>query len=79
MVEVISPGSAINDRNTKAETHGALKVNELWLIDEVGETVEIRRQTGQGFGEGRVFERGEQISSAVFPELQLSVEQLFSD
>ena len=79
VIEVISPGSAIYDRNTKAETYGALKVKELWLIDEVGETVEVRYQTGQGFGEARVFERGEQIVSRIFPELQLSVEQLFTD
>jgi Uma2 family endonuclease len=79
VIEVISPGSAIYDRNTKADTYGALKVGELWLIDETGETVEVRRQTGQGFGEGRVFERGERIVSGIFPDLQLAVEQLFAD
>ncbi|MBD0373402.1 MAG: Uma2 family endonuclease [Pyrinomonadaceae bacterium] len=79
VIEVISPGSAIYDRNTKAETYGALGVIELWLIDETGETVEVRRQTGQGFGEGRVFKQGEQVISGVFPDIQLAVEQLFSD
>src|SRR5215208_901068 len=34
VVEVISPGSAIYDRNTKADTYAALGVRELWLIDE---------------------------------------------
>ncbi|MEJ7617854.1 MAG: Uma2 family endonuclease [Pyrinomonadaceae bacterium] len=34
VVEVISPESAIYDRNTKAGTYGALGVRELWLIDE---------------------------------------------
>ncbi|HEX6182879.1 MAG TPA: Uma2 family endonuclease [Pyrinomonadaceae bacterium] len=80
VIEVISPGSAIYDRNTKAETYAALGVRELWLIDETAETVEVRRQTGGGtFDEGRAFGRGESVESAVFPTLQLPVERLFTD
>src|SRR3989440_5770984 len=79
VVEVISPGSAIYDRNTKADTYGALGVGELWLIDETAQTVEVRKQTGDGFDEGRVFTRGEQVESTVFPTLKLLVEQLFTD
>ena len=80
VIEVISPGSAFYDRNTKAETYAALGVRELWLIDETGETVEVRRQAGGGvFDEVRAFGRGESIESAVFPTLQLPVEQLFTD
>jgi len=80
VVEVISPGSAIYDRNTKADTYAALGVRELWLIDETAETVEVRRQAGEGvFDEGRTYGRGEQVESAVFPALRLRVEQLFTD
>jgi Uma2 family endonuclease len=79
VVEVISPGSAMYDRNTKADTYGALGVRELWLIDEAAQTVEVRRQTGSGFDEGRTFSSGEQVGSAVFPALRLHVEQLFTD
>ena len=79
VVEVISPGSAVYDRNTKAETYGALGVRELWLVDETEQAVEVRRQTGDGFDEGRTFRRGEALASAVFPQLQLRVEQLFED
>ena len=79
VIEVISPGSAIYDRNTKADTYGALGVRELWLVDETAETVEVRRQTGSGFNEGQIFKRGEEIRSAVFPGLQLPVEKLFAE
>jgi Uma2 family endonuclease len=79
VIEVISPGSAIYDRNTKADTYGALHVGELWLVDETGETVEVRNQTGQGFDEGTIFKRGEQVVSKIFPALLLAVEQLFTD
>src|ERR1051325_5634048 len=66
VVEVISPGSAIYDRNTKAQTYGALGVRELWLIDETAQTVEVRCQTGEGFDKGRTFSRGQRVRSAVF-------------
>jgi Uma2 family endonuclease len=80
VVEVVSPGSAIYDRNTKAETYAALGVRELWLIDETAETVEVRRQAGSGtFDEGRTFRHVEPIESAVFTTLRLAVEQLFTD
>lgn len=79
VIEVISPGSAIYDRNTKADTYGALNVGELWLVDETGETVEVRNQTGQGFAEGNTDKRGEQLISKIFPDLHLEVEQLFAD
>ena len=79
VIEVISPGSAIYDRNTKADTYGALGVREMWLIDESEQTVEVRRQTGDGFDEGQTYALGETVNSGVFPTLQLSVEQLFND
>src|SRR6266566_9661823 len=61
VVEVISPGSAIYDRNTKADTYAALGVKELWLIDEVNETVEIRTLEDERYPVGIVFENGDQI------------------
>jgi Uma2 family endonuclease len=80
VVEVISPGSAIYDRNTKADTYAALGVRELWLIDETEQSVEVRRQAGGGlFDEGRAFGRDESVESVVFPALGLTAGQLFSD
>jgi Uma2 family endonuclease len=79
VIEVISPGSAIYDRNTKADTYGALGVRELWLVDEPGRIVEVRVQTGNGFGPGTVFRKGMRIASTVFPGLVLWVDTLFED
>ena len=79
VIEVISPGSAVYDRNTKADTYGALGVGELWLVDETNKTVEVRNQTGNGFGPGVIYKLGEQVVSAVFPDLILPVENIFLD
>ena len=77
VIEVISPGSAIYDRNTKADTYAALHVRELWLVDEVAETIEVRKQVGSGFGEGTIYTKTEQFYSAVLRELEVKVGQLF--
>jgi Uma2 family endonuclease len=80
VIEVISRGSAVYDRNKKAETYAALGIRELWLVDEIERTVEVRRQTGgDTFDEGRAFSRGEFVESNVFPTLRLAVEHLFAD
>ena len=79
VIEVISPGSAIYDRNTKADTYAALGVRELWLVDETANSIEIRRQINGGFDAGTIYMHREQIASAVFPRLVLTVEQLSRD
>src|SRR5262245_29101128 len=52
VIEVMSPGSAIYDRNTKADTYAALGVKELWLVDDTAETIELRTLEGARYGEG---------------------------
>ena len=79
VVEVISPESAIYDRNTKADTYAALGVQELWLIDEVNKSVEIRTLEAERYPVGIVFENGDQIRSAVLPALAFDVRRIFAD
>ncbi|MEN3332456.1 MAG: hypothetical protein V7641_1821 [Blastocatellia bacterium] len=53
-------------------------MRELWLIDEQNQTVEVRKQTGNGFGPGMVYHKGQHIVSAIFPDLTLPVERIFA-
>jgi Uma2 family endonuclease len=77
VIEVISPGSAIYDRNTKADTYAALDVRELWLVDETSETIEVRNQTAKTFDAGVVFTKGGKLNSAVLPYFSLTISQVF--
>lgn len=79
VIEVISPGSAIYDRNTKADTYAALGVKELWLVDEVGERIEVRVLRGDRYGDGQVFARGDQLTSTVIQGLVIAVTDVFQD
>jgi Uma2 family endonuclease len=79
VIEVISPGSAIYDRNTKADTYAALGVRELWLVDEVSQTVEIRSLVGQRFGAGVIFAAEQPLVSTVLPGLTFGVARIFTE
>jgi Uma2 family endonuclease len=78
VVEVISPGSAIYDRNTKADTYLVLGVKELWLVDEFEGLIELRILKGDSY-ESRVFEREDELRSTVLPGLIFRVGGVFED
>ena len=78
VIEVISPGSAIYDRNTKADTYAALGVQELWLVDEAEETVEVRTLKDNRYVEGQVLSSG-LLQSLVIPGLRIEVHKIFQD
>jgi Uma2 family endonuclease len=65
VIEVISQGSAIYDRNTKADTYAALGVKELWLVDEHNRTIEVRVLSENRLHPGKVASGNERIDSIV--------------
>ena len=79
MIEVISPSSAIYDRNTKADTYAALGVKELWLVDEASGIIEVRVLEGDQYAPSIVLERDDQLRSFVLPGLEFAVSKVFSD
>jgi Uma2 family endonuclease len=79
VVEVISPGSAIYDRNTKADTYAALGVRELWLIDEHNQTIEVRLLRAGRLTPGDVLSGNDQASSLVLDGFRFSASQIFGD
>jgi Uma2 family endonuclease len=79
VIEVISPGSAIYDRNTKADTYAALGVKEIWLVDEIAATVEVRILKGDRYGEGQVYVKGDQFRSTRIDGLTIIVTNIFED
>ena len=79
VVEVISPGSAIYDRNTKADTYAALGVRELWLVDEHNKTIEVRVLEEGRLRPGKVVAGDEQVNSVVLEGFSFSADDVVSD
>lgn len=79
VIEVISPSSAIYDRNTKADTYAALGVKELWLVDEVSGIIELRTLDGDHYGTSLVLERDDYLKSIVLRGFEVKVGSAFDD
>jgi Uma2 family endonuclease len=79
VIEVISPSTAIYDRNTKADTYAALGVKELWLIDEGAGIIEVRILAGDRYGPSVVLERDDKVKSVVLSGFELRVGSVFGD
>lgn len=79
VIEVISPSSAIYDRNTKADTYAALGVKELWLVDEASGIIEVRVLKGDRYAPSVVHERDDRLRSVVLPGFDVRVGDIFGD
>ena len=77
VIEVISPGSAIYDRNTKADTYAALGVKELWLVDEALQMVEVRTLKSGRYENSAPMSNQDVVESVVLKGLHFSVKDLF--
>jgi Uma2 family endonuclease len=79
VIEVISPGSAIYDRNTKADTYAALGVKELWLVDERSRMIEVRVLEGDRYASRATLTSDDRLSSTVLPGFDCAVRDVFED
>ncbi|MBI5505021.1 MAG: Uma2 family endonuclease [Deltaproteobacteria bacterium] len=77
VVEVLSRSTARRDRVEKKKVYARCGVEEYWLVDPRRSTVEIFAREGETFGAARVFRSGALVSR-VAPELELSIEELFT-
>lgn len=78
VVEIVSPSTAIYDRNTKADTYAALGVRELWLVDPINQMIEVRSllEGEARYDTGRIFKQGERVESKVLPNFSPSVTRI---
>ena len=79
--EFLSRTTNVYDRTTKADTYLALGVRELWLVDPITATIEVRH-AGK-VGEILVwkvlrYSRGQNAKSRVLEGYEVSVDQLFA-
>jgi Uma2 family endonuclease len=79
--EFLSRSTTVYDRTTKADTYLALGVRELWLVDPVTATIEVRNPGKVGettVWEGWRYPRGFHAKSRVLEGWEVSVDDLFA-
>jgi Uma2 family endonuclease len=78
--EYLSRSTSVYDRTTKADTYLALGVRELWLIDPVTETIEVRHPKEHRdtlVWEIYIYSKGEHAKSRVLAGWEVSVDEMF--
>ncbi|MSQ06670.1 MAG: Uma2 family endonuclease, partial [Dehalococcoidia bacterium] len=52
-------------------------VREYWIVDPVGETIEVLTRSGRGLGLRATYRRGETLASPLLAGLSLDLNQIF--
>ena len=80
--EYLSKSTAKYDRTRKADAYLALDVRELWLVDPVTVTIEVRHAStheGSPVWETHKYSTGEYAKSRVLAGWEVSVDEIFKD
>lgn len=80
VVEVVSPGRVGMERdyNRKRAQYAARGIVEYWVIDPIQQVVTVLRLEDGQYIEFGVFRDGEAMISPMFPQLSLTVQQIFN-
>jgi Uma2 family endonuclease len=76
IVEVVSPDSLKRDYRYKRSEYAALEVPEYWIVDPLTNKISVLFLE-EGLYEETVFNNNQQILSRTFPEIIITVEQVF--
>lgn len=79
IVEVLSPSTALKDRNNKFNLYERTGVMEYWLVDSHNKTIEVYALSEGGYRKRHVFGREDSLSSFVFQELAIELNEIFLD
>ncbi len=77
IIEVVSPESVKRDYRYKRSEYAALEVPEYWIVDPMAAKISILLLE-EGLYEETVFTASQQIISRTFPELAITVDQVFT-
>lgn len=80
--EYLSPGTTVYDRTTKADTYLELGVRELWLVDPITVTIEVRNAVEREDGltwESLCYSTDEWAESRVLDGWRVSVDEILKE
>lgn len=75
-IEILSPGTARNDRGRKRRLLARHRVKEYWLVEADASVVEVYHLASNRFAPPRIAREAELIESALLPELRLRPSEL---
>jgi Uma2 family endonuclease len=77
VIEVLSPSTALKDRNEKFQLYESFGVKEYWIVDPIHQTIEVYGLVEKAFSKRAVFGKQNTLSSFLFPELKIDLKEIF--
>lgn len=77
IVEILSPATAIKDRNEKYKLYEKYGVAEYWIVDPVHQTIETYGLESGAYRHRAVFGKDDTLRSLAFPELAFELSNVF--
>ena len=77
VVEVLSLSTRERDLNVKARLYARFQISEYWIVDPDADTLTIYRLVPEGYQLVGTFRFGDNVISPLFPDLPLSVAEIF--
>lgn len=79
VIEILSPSETRRVRNDKLADYGSIGVQECWIVSPEAETVEVLRLSPAGDETVAVYSNRQTLQSIAFPDLVVSVAEIFAD
>jgi len=77
VVEILSPSSAKQDQGPKKRVYAATGVTEYWIIDPLKDDVVVYFPRQNADTPAATYRRGDRLQSDQFPELDISLSEVF--
>jgi len=77
VIEILSEGSRGKDLEVKRKIYARYGVQEYWVVDPEGATVEVLVWSEAGYVTAAVYEKSHRLSSPLLPELDLPLSEVF--
>ena len=79
VVEILSPATKARDQGYKKRLYARYGVKEYWIVDPKAKAAEIYTPQASGFETAERYNIEDQIISALFPNLEVRIEELFQE
>jgi len=76
LVEVLSPSTALKDRNEKFTLYERSNVQEYWIVDPLNHTIEVYGLSDAHYSRRLVFGVDDTLHSFIFPELSIEMKSI---
>lgn len=77
VVEVLSPSTADRDQVAKAGQYAKFGVAEMWIVDPAAHTVEVLRNSPDGFRRESTYAATDVLRSPTIPGLEIPLHRVF--